>query len=85
MPQNRGPSRAFLSLGAEGCASRFHVLKKAARRPFSPVDGVAGVVFPTGHALGLMSDTGVELLVHIGMDTVNLEGKGFTTHVKQGD
>ena len=49
------------------------------------VDGVVSVLFPTKHAVGIVSDQGVEMLMHIGMDTVNLEGKGFTAHVSQGD
>ncbi|KHD44180.1 PTS system trehalose-specific EIIBC component [Streptococcus hongkongensis] len=51
----------------------------------SPIDGQVSVLFPTRHAIGLVSTDGVEILMHIGMDTVNLEGKGFTAHVKQGD
>lgn len=51
----------------------------------SPVDGIVSVLFPTKHAVGLVSSDGVELLMHIGMDTVNLEGEGFIAHVAQGD
>ncbi|MBM7314685.1 PTS system trehalose-specific EIIBC component [Streptococcus suis] len=50
----------------------------------SPVDGVVSVLFPTKHAVGLVSDQGAEILIHIGMDTVSLEGNGFTAHVEQG-
>lgn len=50
---------------------------------YSPVDGKVTVVFPTKHAIGINSDNGAELLIHIGMDTVQLEGKGFTSHVEQ--
>lgn len=51
----------------------------------APVDGVVSVLFPTKHAIGIVADNGIELLMHIGMDTVNLEGEGFETHVQQGD
>lgn len=51
----------------------------------APVDGVVSVLFPTKHAVGLVSDAGVEILIHIGMDTVSLEGNGFEAHVAQGD
>ena len=51
----------------------------------SPVDGEVLVVFPTGHAYGLRSASGVELLIYVGMGTVKLDGKGFTPHVKAGD
>ncbi len=51
----------------------------------SPVDGEIMTFFPTGHAIGLKSDFGAEILIHIGMDTVKLEGKYFTKKAEQGD
>ena len=51
----------------------------------SPVDGVLTTLFPTGHALGITSNNGAEILIHVGMDTVQLEGKHFTPKAKQGD
>ena len=51
---------------------------------FAPFDGVIETAFPTKHAIGLTSDKGVELLIHIGMDTVKLDGKHFTSHIEEG-
>lgn len=52
---------------------------------YAPCDGVLTVVFPTGHAYGITRDDGVELLVHLGIDTVELNGQGFTILVEIGD
>ena len=54
-------------------------------KAYAPVDGEVTTVFDTKHALGLMSENGVELLIHIGMDTVKLNGRGFDVKVKAGD
>ncbi|MGG7058846.1 beta-glucoside-specific PTS transporter subunit IIABC [Clostridium tertium] len=51
----------------------------------SPINGKVQMLFKTKHAIGLKSDDGAEILIHIGMDTVQLEGKYFTAHVKDGD
>lgn len=52
---------------------------------FSPVDGVLTSLFSSGHAIGITSDHGVDILIHVGKDTVKLKGKHFTPRVKQGD
>jgi len=51
----------------------------------APANGTLSVLFPTGHAFGITMNNGVELLVHIGIDTVNSKGDGFRTLKKQGD
>lgn len=52
---------------------------------YAPFSGSIEMIFPTGHAVGLKSSYGVELLIHVGLDTVDLNGEGYTYFVKQGD
>ena len=51
----------------------------------APISGEVTVMFETGHAVSIKGDNGAEIIVHIGLDTVQLKGQYFTTHVKQGD
>lgn len=52
---------------------------------YAPCDGEIKTFFPTGHAIGILGNNGAEVLIHVGMDTVKLEGNGFTPMVKQGE
>lgn len=52
---------------------------------YAPCDGVVATFFPTGHAIGMTSDNGAEILIHVGIDTIKMDGDGFTPKVKQGD
>ena len=54
-------------------------------RVYAPVDGIIKVMFPTGHAVGIMDNRGNEYLIHVGLETVDLKGEGFKIHVQQGD
>ncbi len=51
---------------------------------YAPADGTISTIFPTGHAAAITSSEGVEILIHIGLDTVKLEGKHFTIHAEEG-
>ena len=52
---------------------------------YAPVDGTISAVMDTNHAYGFSTETGLELLVHVGLDSVSLRGQGFTPHVREGD
>lgn len=52
---------------------------------YAPIDGKILQIFPTKHAIGIVSDEGIEILIHFGIDTVELKGEGFTSHVTAGD
>lgn len=52
---------------------------------FAPADGVITALFPTGHAVGITTDSGIEILIHIGINTVKLNGAFFKLHIKKGE
>ncbi|WP_291293676.1 PTS beta-glucoside transporter subunit IIBCA [Enterococcus sp.] len=81
IPLNEVNDQAF-STGALGKGIG---IKPTSNTIHSPVDGEVLTVFPTKHAIGLRSDQGVEVLIHIGIDTVSLDGNHFEMNVKQGD
>lgn len=75
------PDEAF----ATGVLGKGLAINPSGGRVVAPADCNVVTVFPTGHAIGLLTDKGAEILIHVGMDTVSLDGKYFTTKVKQGD
>ena len=78
-------SQATDQVFSSGVMGQGVVIEPSQGELVSPVNGTVTVLFPTKHAVGIVSEEGVELLMHIGMDTVSLDGKGFEAHVAQGD
>lgn len=78
-------SQATDTVFSSGVMGQGVVIEPSQGELVSPVNGTVTVLFPTKHAVGIVSEEGVEMLMHIGMDTVSLDGKGFEAHVAQGD
>ncbi|MBU5352085.1 beta-glucoside-specific PTS transporter subunit IIABC [Paenibacillus barcinonensis] len=70
---------------ASGAMGKGVAIKPEVGKLVAPADGVVSAVFPTSHAIGISTNHGAELLVHIGMNTVKLKGEHFKVHVQEGD
>lgn len=81
MPLSTAADKAF----AEGLLGKGVLIHPSKGEVVAPFDGTVVTLFPTKHAIGLVSDNGLELLIHIGLNTVELNGKYFEAFVKQGD
>lgn len=81
VPLSEVPDETFSS----GLLGSGFAVEPSEGKVMAPFDGICEMVFDTRHAIGLRSDTGVVLLIHVGLETVNLGGKPFTPHVKNGD
>lgn len=80
LPLNQAKDPVF----AEGVVGRGAVVEPTEGVVYAPFNGTVMTVFPTKHAIGLISDNGMELLIHIGVDTVQLEGEHFETFITEG-
>ena len=70
---------------ASGVMGKGIAVNPSEGKVFAPANCEVTTLFPTGHAIGLKTSNGTEILIHIGMDTVKMNGEGFKTHVVQGD
>ena len=81
VPMENIPDEVF----SQGILGQCIGIDPAEGKVFAPVDGEITQAPDSGHALGLMSTGGVEVLIHVGVDTVDMNGDGFTPRVKEGD
>lgn len=70
---------------ASGVLGKGVAIRPEEGKVYAPADGEISVLFPTFHAIGIHTEEGADLLIHIGLNTVQLEGKGFTPKIRQGD
>ena len=70
---------------AEGMLGNGIAIEPAEGKVYAPCDATVDMMFTTGHAVSLVADCGAEVLIHIGLETVSLEGKPFTVHAASGD
>ena len=70
---------------AEEMLGKGMAIRPASGRVVAPCDATVDMMFETGHAVSLTADNGAELLIHVGIDTVNLQGKHFTVHAAAGE
>ena len=70
---------------SEGMLGNGIAIEPAEGKVYAPCDATVDMMFTTGHAVSLVADCGAEILIHVGLETVGLEGKPFTVHVANGD
>lgn len=70
---------------AEGMLGNGIAIEPTEGKVYAPCDATVDMMFTTGHAVSLVADCGAEILIHVGLETVSLEGKPFTIHVANGD
>lgn len=81
VPISQVPDPTF----AEGLLGNGIAIEPTDGKVYAPCDATVDMMFTTGHAVSLIADCGAELLIHVGLETVSLEGKPFTVHVANGD
>lgn len=81
LPLDKVPDSTF----ASGLLGQGVAIIPSVGKVIAPFSGEVASIFQTKHAIGLLSDSGIELLIHVGIDTVKLDGAPFTAHVKEGD